>query len=128
MIYGLLAEFVLTLHLAFVIFVIIGGLANVFWRKAWMIHLPALLWAFVVEFLMMECPLTDLENYFRTAAGQKGYSSGFLDHFISTLLYPGLPPEAHMFLGFLLAAINLAIYGYLFRSGSVSFHRSTYET
>mgnify|MGYP000256282751 CR=1 FL=1 len=31
---------------------------------------------------------SDLENYFRVAAGQAGYEGGFIAHYIVPLIYP----------------------------------------
>jgi len=118
--YRIAAELVLVSHLAYIIYVTLGGLLNLRWRRAWMIHLPAILWGFLVEFLSLNCPLTDLENYLRAAAGESGYERGFIDHFLSSLIYPGLSPALHIWLGISLAAVNLAVYIFLFRKGAFS--------
>jgi hypothetical protein len=115
MFFRIAADIVLVAHLAFIVYVTLGGLLNVRWRRAWIVHIPAILWGFLIEFLGYDCPLTTLENYFRSGAGELGYERGFLDHFISTLIYPDIPPFVHIFLGVLLAAVNGFIYWYLFR-------------
>lgn len=122
MFYGLFADLVLVLHLAFVVFTIAGGLLNLRWPRAWMLHLPGLFWGFLVEFLAFACPLTTLENHLRAAAGQEGYAAGFIDHYISQILYPGLPAETHILLGFILAGLNIAVYAYLLRSKTLEFN------
>jgi len=121
--YRLAADAVLVLHLAFIVFVTLGGLLNLRWKRFWLLHLPALIWGFVVEFLAVVCPLTTIENYFRVAAGEHGYERGFIDYFISSLIYPGLSPSIHILLGIVLALLNLVIYFYLFKTRSISFHR-----
>ncbi|QQS42141.1 MAG: DUF2784 domain-containing protein [Acidobacteriota bacterium] len=123
MFYALLANLFLLAHLAFIFFAVLGGLFALKWPRAWMLHAPALSWACLVEFLLLDCPLTSMENDFREAAGQTGYETGFIDHFISYLIYPGLPPEFHIFLGIVLGAFNIAVYGYLIKSGSIAFGR-----
>lgn len=127
MFYALLANLVLLAHLAFIFFAVLGGLLALKWPRVWMLHAPALLWAFLVEFLLLECPLTSMENGFRAAAGQTGYETGFIDHFISYLIYPGLPPETHFALGAALALINAGIYIYLLRTRSLTVTGRTYE-
>lgn len=117
MIYGLLAQLILIVHVAYIIFAVFGGLGSLFWRKSWLIHIPALLWAFAVEFFSFGCPLTSLENRFRAAAGQSGYEAGFIDHFLTTMIYPGLPPWVHIAMGAGLVALNIAIYIMLYRKG-----------
>lgn len=128
MFYASLANLVLIVHLAFIVFAIFGGLLSLKWPRAWMLHVLALVWSFLVEFLMLACPLTRLENYFRTMAGQAGYETGLIDYLLSRIIYPGLPPESHIVLGVLLAIINIAIYAYLLRNGSLALTNKPYET
>ena len=115
MVHSLLAQLVLVLHFAYIVFAVFGGLWGLRWKRAWMIHGPALVWALAVELLVIDCPLTALENRFRTAAGQTGYETGFLDHFLTSLIYPGLPEYIHLAMGIALGAFNVFIYLYLVR-------------
>jgi hypothetical protein len=50
MFYLILADLVMILHLAFVIFVLCGGLLVLKWRWIAWLHLPAAVWGAVVEF------------------------------------------------------------------------------
>ena len=68
MFFGLLADAVLLLHLAFVAFAVLGGLLALRWRWLPWLHLPALGWAAFVEFSGRICPLTPLETVARTSA------------------------------------------------------------
>ena len=106
------ADAVLVLHLAFVLFVLLGGLLALrASRFAWL-HLPALAWAAFVEFTGRACPLTPLEVALRRAAGDSGYAGGFVDHYIVALLYPeALTREAQIALGAALVVLNVVIYG-----------------
>lgn len=115
--YGILAQFTLVLHILYILFAVSGGLLALLWKRAWMIHLPAVLWGLVVEFLGFDCPLTTIENYFRTAAGQQGYGIGFIDHFLSSVIYPDLSPVFHILLGIGLGMVNMAVYAYLYKRG-----------
>ena len=45
MIYGLLADLVLALHAFFVVFVVLGGLVALRWRRAVFVHIPCALWS-----------------------------------------------------------------------------------
>ena len=48
----------------------------------------------------------------RRAAGQDGYTGGFIDHYINPLIYPeGLTPQIQQVLGFSLLLLNAVIYG-----------------
>lgn len=112
MIYRVLADAVLVLHLAFVLFVVFGGwLVAWRWKLAWL-HLPAVAWGAFVEFSGRICPLTPLENWLRALGGERGYSGGFIEHYLGALLYPvGLTRNIQFVLGGLAIAINLAAYG-----------------
>ncbi len=118
MIYRILADTVLVLHLAFIIFVIFGGFLNLRWSRTWILHLPALIWGVLIENLMWSCPLTYLESVLRESGGGRGYSIGFIEHYVSTLVYPDITPRMHMAAGILLIIINSAVYLYVFRKKS----------
>lgn len=127
-IYSIAASLVAFVHLAFIIFVVLGGLLNLFWRRAWALHLPALAWGVLVEVAGLACPLTSLENYFRSAAGGHGYSGGFVDHFLISLIYPALPEWTHPAIGAGLAIFNIALYLILFRNHFFSNGGRTYDS
>ncbi len=88
-----LGDIVLAFHLAFIVFAVLGGFL-VLWkpRIAWL-HVPSVLWSWCVNLFGQVCPLTPLENRFRHLAGQAGYEGGFIQHFITPLVYPGVMPE-----------------------------------
>jgi hypothetical protein len=114
MLYRLLADAVLIAHLAFVIFVLFGGVLVSRYPHLLRIHLPALLWGIVVQWANWVCPLTPLENRLRQLGGEEGYSGGFVEHIVSKVLYPEhLPLELRYFLGLALIGVNTAIYGYV---------------
>jgi len=109
---GLAADSLVVLHLAFVLFVILGGLLVYRWpRWAW-VHVPAFLWGAVIEFGDWVCPLTPLEQRLRALAGEDGYTGGFVEHYILPLIYPeGLTREIQLALGLFVLAVNAVIYG-----------------
>lgn len=115
MTYRILAEIVLVLHFCFVIFVVFGGLLVL--RRRWIawLHLPAVAWGIVIEFFWWACPLTSLENYLREAGGEAGYTNGFIDYYITAILYTPLSPNIRIALGLLLIIFNLIVYSYLLR-------------
>ena len=114
MLYVLLADLALLLHLAFILFAIAGGLIILRYpRWAWL-HLPAVAWGGAVEFCGWFCPLTDLENYWRHLAGGSGYDRSFIDHYLTPLIYPdGLTRNVQILLGLFVLTINLLVYGWL---------------
>ncbi|MHC5348751.1 DUF2784 domain-containing protein [Pseudomonas sp. A46] len=114
MIHGLAADAVLLLHLAFILFVVLGGLLVLRWPRLAVLHLPAVAWGATVECLQLLCPLTPLENRLRRLAGERGYEGGFIEHYLEPLIYPaGLTPGIQLGLGALVLLINLVPYGLL---------------
>ena len=114
--YALLADLVLILHATFIVFVVLGGLL-VLWRRAviWL-HLPAAAWGILIEFQGWICPLTFLENDLRRAAGGSDYHGGFIDHYLTPLVYPGaLTPEIQVLLGLAALLVNAVIYALVWR-------------
>lgn len=112
--YRVLADLTVVLHLAFVLFAVAGALLVLRWRRVAWVHVPAAVWAALIEFRGWVCPLTPLENWFRVRSGSSGYRGGFVDHYILPVLYPrGLTREAQIVLGIIVLVVNLVIYGWL---------------
>jgi hypothetical protein len=120
-----MADAVLVLHLAFIVFVIIGGFAVLRWpRLAWL-HVPAALWGAMIEFAGWICPLTPLENALRQRGGETGYSGGFIDHYITSAIYPeGLTRTMQFGIGALVVAINAYVYWRLWQKRKVTSSQS----
>lgn len=115
MIYRILADTVLILHFGFVVFAVFGGLLALRRRSIVWLHLPAVVWSFAVEFFHLPCPLTTLENSLRQLGGEAGYDDGFINYFVSAVLYSPISPQTQIVLGLLLVAFNLFVYFYVFR-------------
>lgn len=114
MIYTLLADLLVLLHLAFVIFVVAGGLLVLRWWPVVFLHLPAVAWGALLEFNGWVCPLTPWEQQLRLAAGDAGYRGGFIEHYLLPVLYPaGLTHGLQLLLGASVVIINLFVYGWL---------------
>ena len=112
----ILADAVLLLHLAFIAFVVLGGLAVLRWPRLAFIHLPAVAWAAGISFAGFVCPLTPLENHFRRLGGETGYAGGFIEHYLTPLIYPeGLTRGIQIALGAFVIALNLFVYARLWR-------------
>lgn len=108
------ADAVLLLHLAFIVFALLGALLAARWRWMPLVHVPVAAWGFYVELSGRACPLTYLENRLRIEAGQSGYAESFIGHYLIAIIYPaGLTREIQIMLAVLVIAVNLAIYGWL---------------
>lgn len=110
--YSFLADVVLLGHLAFILFVALGIL--VVWRfpRLARLHIPAAIWAGLIEITGYVCPLTPLENHLRDLSGQAGYHGSFVEHYLVPIIYPhDLSRNAQIFLG--VAVIIFNTVGYL---------------
>ena len=114
MFFRLAADGVLLLHLAFILFALLGAAMAVRWRWLPLVHLPAAAWGVFVELTGRICPLTYLENFLRIKAGQSGYTGSFIEHYLLNIIYPsGLTREIQFALAATVVVVNIAIYGWL---------------
>ena len=110
----LLADLVLITHALFIVFVIFGGVLVLWSHWVIWIHIPCAVWGMLIEFRGWICPLTYLENDLREVAGASGYSGGFIEHYLTLIIYPpGLTQDIQILLGITVLVINLIIYGYI---------------
>jgi hypothetical protein len=117
MIYRICADLVVAIHFLFILFVIFGGLLVL--KRWWVgcLHAPAVIWGAAIEFRGWICPLTPLENWLRSAAERDTYTTGFISHYITPLVYPAGLTRSHQFiLGSVILILNFAIYGRLIYS------------
>lgn len=116
-IYPIFADLVVWIHLAFVVFVVLGGVLVMRWPRLIWVHLPAVMWGVIIELCGWICPLTPLENWLRRKGGGQNYHSDFVAHYLLPMLYPqGLTRKSQITLGALVVVVNVAIYGWIFRS------------
>ncbi|HEY0886469.1 MAG TPA: DUF2784 domain-containing protein [Ramlibacter sp.] len=100
--YRFLADAVLTLHVAIVVFVVGGlvavlagnwrgwGWVNGFWFRVG--HLAAIGIVVAEAWAGAVCPLTTLETWLRVRAGGGAYGGSFIEHWLQRLLYYEAPP------------------------------------
>lgn len=116
MLFRVLADGVLVVHLAFVLFVALGGVLALRWPRVAWLHVPAACWGAYIELAGQICPLTPLENSLRLRGGEAGYSGGFIDHYITALIYPdGLTRTAQITLGIVVLVVNIVLYAAVIR-------------
>lgn len=119
MLYRLLADLTLVTHALFILFVVLGGFLA--WRWRWVAwgHIPCAVWGALIEFFGWVCPLTPLENRFRALAGQAGYEGGFIEHYITEIIYvENWSLAVRLALGSFVVAINLFAYWRFYRMRS----------
>jgi hypothetical protein len=114
MIYRILGDGILIFHICFVLFAVFGGLLALRWRKVLFFHFPAVLWAFLVQWFQWICPLTPLEIWLRALGGEAGYEGGFIEHYITLVLYVNVGRWFHISLALFVLAVNFLVYWYVF--------------
>ena len=97
----LLADTVLALHVALVVFVVAGPVLVVVGNRAgwrWvnrpgfrLAHAAAIATVVAEAWLGLTCPLTTLEMGLRARAGAPTYGGGFVEHWLQWLLYWDAP-------------------------------------
>jgi hypothetical protein len=111
-----LADAVVLLHLSFILFVLFGAFLVLRYPRIAYLHVPAAIWAILLEVFGWTCPLTPLENTLRERAGADAYAGGFIEHYVLPVLYPAdLTRELQLYAGLGVFVLNLAIYWYVLR-------------
>ena len=115
MIYQLIADLVVAIHFAFIVFVLLGGLLLYRWRWVIWLHLPSVIWGVMIVFVGWICPLTPLENMLREAAGAEASQETFIEHYLMPIIYPsGLHRESFIAMAAVVIMINLIVYALVF--------------
>lgn len=87
--YRLLADIVVVVHFAFVVFVVAGGLLALRWPKVLWLHVPAVVYSVWIIAFSITCPLTPLERDLRARGGEAAYTESFIERYVEGVLYPG---------------------------------------
>jgi hypothetical protein len=117
MIWRALARFVAGIHIAYVVFVLFGGLLILVSPEMFFIHPAAIIWAFLTMTLDLGCPLTPWEKNAWIRGGRVPYSEGFLQHHIlRTTFSPGHDRRNHVLAGVFVVVFNLVVYSFVLRS------------
>lgn len=100
--YQLLADAVLTLHAAVVVFVVaglilivVGNVRNWPWVNSMsfrLAHLAAIAVVVAEAWIGLACPLTTLEVWLRARNDAATYGGGFIEHWLQRILYYDAPP------------------------------------
>lgn len=87
-VYRVLADATMVLHFAFLAYVVFGGFLA--WLRPWtfLTHLAAVSWGVLIIAFSLTCPLTPPEDYFRKRSGAEGLPGGFIDTYLTGVIYP----------------------------------------
>ncbi len=86
--YRLLADATMVLHFAFLVYLTLGGFVAWRWPRTIVAHVATVAWGALIVLFELECPLTGPEDYFRRKAGQNGLEGGFIETYLTDVVYP----------------------------------------
>ena len=121
-----LATAVVVVHMAFVAFVVAGGVLALRWPRVAWLHLPAALWGATIALCGFICPLTPFENWLRVRGGGRAYDTGFLEHYLLPILYPVAMTRAlQIATGVFVVLVNGLVYWRVIRGHVLAARRSS---
>ena len=108
-VFTVVAAAALTVHVAWILWVLLGWLLTR--RRLWLrwVHVASLFWGIVVEVGPWPCPLTLLEQRFEARAGEAAYHGSFIIHYLEATIYPDVPPLLLTWFGPVICGIILLI-------------------
>ncbi|HEX4226930.1 MAG TPA: DUF2784 domain-containing protein [Pseudonocardiaceae bacterium] len=89
MVFRLLDDITVAVHYLVMGYIVFGGFLAWRWRWTIVTHALFICWAVItLVFPWANCPLTLAENYFRHLGGLAQLNGGFIDTYITGILYP----------------------------------------
>jgi len=87
--YGVLATATMVLHFAVLAYLVVGGFLAWRWRWSIVPHVAMAAWGLSSVAFGLNCPLTYVEDWARRSAGEASLTTGFIDHYLTNVIYPG---------------------------------------
>lgn len=85
---GVAAQTVVVVHLAYLAYVLLGGLLGLRNLRWLWPHSVTVCWAVIGLVAHTTCPLTDLEKYLLILDGTEPYAGTFIGHHVAGVFYP----------------------------------------
>jgi hypothetical protein len=82
------ADAIVVVHLAYLVFIPVGGVLALRWPRLVVPHLVAVAIGVASITVGFDCPLTTWEQWLRRKGGQRAYTDGFVDHYLTGRVYP----------------------------------------
>jgi hypothetical protein len=108
--YRAMAAGVLSLHAAYIAWVIFGAFFTRGRPRLAALHLGTLVYGMIVEIFGFWCPLTGLETWLEERGNVPAYRGAFLLHYLDTVVYPEIPPSLLIAGAVAVCIMNLWIY------------------
>ncbi|MBI1988000.1 MAG: DUF2784 family protein [Nitrospinae bacterium] len=111
MLFGILADLVLLLHLLWIGFLIFGALLFRRSKGGKVFHGLGLIAALGMQLLSLDCPLTLLEQWLRYRYSPRlTYEGSFITHWAAKIVYLDISPSLVTRLTLLLIGITISLY------------------
>lgn len=85
---GVAAQAVAAVHLAYLLYVLLGGLLGLRSLHWLWPHLVTVVWGVLGLLTQVHCPLTLLEKHLLDLDGTQPYAGTFIGHYLEGVLYP----------------------------------------
>ena len=111
MLYKLAADFIVTVHFLWVVFIIFGVFIGRKIRVLKLLHIAGLIFAVIIQIFGWYCPLTHLEVWLRQKHDPLlTYKGSFLIHYIEKIVYLELAPATIFVLTIILISVSAFVY------------------
>lgn len=111
MIYKILADAVVFVHLMWIVFLIAGAFWGVKHKAMRILHLSGIGYAFAIQIFGWYCPLTHVEIWLRMRHDPSlSYKGSFIVHYAEKLIYLQIPGRMIFVLTVALAGFNAWVY------------------
>lgn len=108
--YRSLAASVLSLHAAYIAWVILGAFFTRGRPRLAVLHVATLVYSVIIEIFGFWCPPTSLETWLDMRGGVSTYRGPFLVHYLDAAVYPNIPPKLLIAGAVAVCVLNLWIY------------------
>jgi hypothetical protein len=116
MMWRMLARFIAFIHVAYVVWVVLGALAVIRWPHLIWVHLAAVVWAVATMGFDLGCPLTPWEKTAWIRGGRVPYDEGFLQHHVLRTRFDSSHSRRnHALLGLFVFVLNAGLYYFILR-------------
>jgi len=110
---SLLADITVVVHFLWILFLIFGFVFALRGSRIAYVHLGGLMFALILNALGWYCPLTHLEDYFRSLHdAPSAYPTSFIARGVEKFVYPDIPEKLLRGGEILLTVLYLVVYGY----------------
>ncbi|MEW6109726.1 MAG: DUF2784 domain-containing protein [Nitrospirota bacterium] len=111
MFYRILADIIVIIHLAWILFLILGAFPGSKYRTIKFLHVSGLVFASVIQIFDWYCPFTHLEVWLRSKHDPSlTYKGSFIIHYMEKIIYVEIPANLIFTLTILLVLFNAWFY------------------